>query len=238
MPEPVRAQLTYPLQWFHIQFDDIYKRYHQRNPIEFYNLEDLWDDADEVVGSIGLGLFEFGTQDHSTFSYEGYSMLVDPADFPPGVNLGTPGDPQYVMMMPFTPEGAKNLRSLAVVFQDPEHYGTLVNLRVPQGSLIYGPEQVDTIIDNDAQVNQQIAMWVRHGSEVVRGHTLLVPVGGDMLYIEPLWIVSLQNPLPEAKLFSVVYRGRAAMWGDLKQAIRLLGVSEAVEQEATALPRF
>ncbi|MBI3694749.1 MAG: UPF0182 family protein [Acidobacteria bacterium] len=238
MPEAVESQLSYPLQWFHIQFDDIYKRYHQQDPIEFYNVEDLWDDADEVVGSIGLGLFEFGTQDHSTFSYEGHSMLVDPADLPPGVDIGRPGELQYVMMMPFTPEGATNLRSLVLAFQDPGNYGTLVNLRIPQGTLVFGPEQVDTIIDNDSQVNQQITLWVRHGSEVVRGHTLLVPVAGDLLYIEPLWISSLQNPLPEIKLFSVVYRGRAAMWGTLDKAIRLLGLPEAAEQSVTELPWF
>src|SRR5262249_51487502 len=37
MPGAVKAQLTYPLQWFHIEFDDIYKRYHQKDPIQFYN---------------------------------------------------------------------------------------------------------------------------------------------------------------------------------------------------------
>jgi uncharacterized membrane protein (UPF0182 family) len=238
MPESVEAQLTYPLQWFHIQFDDIYKRYHQQDPLEFYNVEDLWDDADEVVGSIGLGLFEFGTGDHSTFSYEGYNMLVDPADLPPGVGIGRPGDPEYVMMKPFTPEGAANLRSLVLAFQDPGNYGTLVNLRVPQGTLVFGPEQADTIIDNDSQVNQQITLWVRHGSEVIRGHTLLIPVAGDLVYVEPLWISSLQNPLPEIKLFSVVYRDRAAMWGTLEKAIELLGVPEADEHRVTELPRF
>jgi len=238
MPSEVRAQLTYPIQWFHIQFDDIYKRYHQRDPLEFYNVEDLWDDADEVMGPLGLGLYEFGTGDQSTFSQEGHSMLVDPADFPAGVNIGRPGDLQYVMMMPFTPEGATNLRSLVVAYQDPENYGTLVNLRLAQGVLAFGPEQADTIIDNDADVNQQITLWVRHGSEVIRGHTMLVPIGGDILYVEPLWISSLQNPLPEIKLFSVVYRGRAAMWGTLREAILRLGVPEKVEHEATRLPSF
>jgi uncharacterized protein len=238
MPEPVRAQLVYPLQWFHLQFDDIYKRYHQRDPLEFYNVEDLWDDADEVVGSIGLGLFELGTGDQSTFSYEGHSMLVDPADLPPGVDIGRPGELQYVMTMPFTPESATNLRSLVIAFQDPEHYGTLVNLRIPQGTLVFGPEQADTIIDNDSEVNQQITLWVRHGSEVIRGHTLLLPVAGDLLYVEPLWISSLQNPLPEIKLFSVVYRGRATMWGTLEEAIQRLNIPEQVEHKDTALPSF
>ena len=238
MPKEVRAQLTYPLQWFHIQFDDIYKRYHQKHPIEFYNGEDLWDDADEVVGSLGPGLTEFGTGDQMTFSYEGYNLLLDPADLPEGSDIGEPGELQYALMMPYTPEGARNLRSLIIALQDPDNYGELVNLRVPQGIFIPGPEQADTNIDNDAQVNQQITLWIRHGSEVVRGHTLLLPVAGDLLYIEPLWIVSLQNPLPQIKLFSVVYRGRTTMAMTLDEAIRLLNTTEADEQRANELPWF
>ena len=238
MPAAVADQLTYPLQWLHVQFDDIYKRYHQQHPIEFYNAEDLWDDADEVVGSIGRGLTEFGTTDQMTFSYEGYNILLDPADLPAGAAVGTPGDLQYAMLMPFTPEGAGNLRSLVLAFQDPDSYGRLLNLRVPQGVFIAGPEQADTLIDNDAQVNQQITLWVRHGSEVLRGHTLLLPVAGDLMYIEPLWIVSLQNELPQIKLVSVVYRGRTTMATSLDRAIRLLGSSEADEQRANELPWF
>jgi len=238
MPSPVEAQLTYPLQWFHIQFDDIYKRYHQRDPIEFYNVEDLWDDADEVVGSIGRGLTEFGTTDQMTFSYEGYNLLLDPNDLPPGWSDVPLEDLQFTLLMPFTPDGARNLRALVLAFQDPRHYGELLNLRIPQGEFIAGPEQADAYIDDDAQVNQQITLWVRHGSEVVRGHTILLPVRGDVLYVEPLWISSLQNPLPQIKLFSVVYRGRTTMATSLAEAIRLLDIPEAEEQRANELPWF
>jgi len=238
MPSAVSNQLTYPLQWFHIQFDDIYKRYHQQHPIEFYNVEDLWDDADEVVGSIGRGLTEFGTTDQMTFSYEGYDILLDPADLPAGAAVGTAGELQYALLMPFTPEGARNLRSLVLAFQDPDSYGRLLNLRVPQGVFVTGPEQADTLIDDDTQVNQQITLWVRHGSEVVRGHTLLLPIAGDLMYIEPLWIMSLQNELPQIKLVSVVYRGRTTMATSLEEAIRLLDGSEADEQRANELPWF
>ena len=238
MPEAVQAQLTYPLQWFHIQFDDIYKRYHQRDPLEFYNAEDLWDDADEVLGSIGRGLTEFGTTDQMTFSYEGHPLLIDPTDLPPGTGLGPPGQLRYVLLMPFTPEGARNLRSVVMAVQDPDRYGELLSLQVPQGMFLPGPEQADTYIDNDAQINQQITLWVRHGSEVVRGHTLLLPIAGDLLYVEPLWIVSLQNELPQLKLFSVVYRGRTTMGTSLSEAIRLQGVPEQAERESNALPWF
>ena len=238
MPAAVRAQLNYPLQWFHLQFDDIYKRYHMRDPLEFYNVEDLWDDADESLGSLGRGLEEYGTGDEMTFSYEGFNALIDPADLPAGADVGADGAMQYAMLMPFTPEGGRNLRSLVVALQDPGQYGRLLSLRIPQGVFVPGPEQADTIIDTDGQVNQQIALWIRHASEVIRGHTLVLPVKGDLLYIEPLWISSIQNPLPEVKLYSVVYKGRCVMGTSVQEAIEYLDQSEAAEQQRNQLPWF
>lgn len=224
MPGSVRAHLTYPLQWFHIQFDDVYKRYHQRDYVEFYNLEDLWDDADEVLGPIGVGLTGLGTSDEATFSFEGYHMLVDAADLPrgPGGYWGA-SEPQFAMMMPFTPEGARNLRSLIVAAQDPGDYGKLYSLRIPQGAFVPGPEQADAMIDADALVNQQITLWVRHGAQVMAGHTLLVPVHGDVLYIQPIFVKSAQNTIPQIRLVSVVYRGRVTMAPTLEEAIHLQG---------------
>ena len=220
MPEPVNAQLTYPLQWFHIQFDDIYKRYHQHDPIEFYNVEDLWDDADETIGSIGRGLSGFGTADQMTFSYEGYDLLLDPADLPPGVDIGEAGDLQYAMLMPFTPEAARNLRSLIIALQDPGNYGRLLSLQIPQGMFVPGPEQIDAYIDNDRPVHQQVTMWIRHAAEVMRGNTLLLPVGGDLLYLETVWVNSIQNELPQLKLFAVRYHDRITSGATLEEAIR------------------
>jgi len=238
MPAPVRAQLNYPLQWFHLQFDDIYKRYHMRNATEFYNVEDLWDDADEVLGSLGRGLEEYGTTDEMTFSYEGFNALIDPADLPAGVEVGRPGDLQYAMLMPFTPEGGRNLRALVMALQDAGSYGRLINFRIPQGVFVPGPEQADTTIDTDSQVNQQIALWIRHASEVIRGHTIVIPVKGDVMYIEPLWISSIQNHLPEVKLYSVVYKGRCVMSTSLAGAIAALDRTEAQEQHDNQLPWF
>ncbi len=223
MPAAVAAQLTYPLQWFHVQFDDIYKRYHQRDPIQFYNVEDLWDDADEVLGSVGRGLKGMGSTDQSTFSFEGHPMLIDPADLPPGVGIGTPGALEYAMVFPFTPEGQRNLRSLVMVFQDPEHYGKLVSLQIPQGQFVPGPEQIESYIDNDRPVHQQVTMWIRHASEVIRGHMVVLPVQGDLLYIETIWVNSTQNELPQLKLFAVRYHGKIASGLTLEEAIRKLG---------------
>jgi len=235
MAEEVAAQLTYPLQWFHVQFDDIYKRYHQRHPIQFYNVEDLWDDADETVGSLGRGLSGYGTGDQMTFSYEGYNALLDPVDLPPGVDIGAPGDMQYAMLMPFTPESARNLRALVIALQDPRQYGRLISLQIPQGTFVPGPEQIDAYIDNDRPVHQQVTMWIRHASEVIRGSTLLLPVGGDPMYIETIWVNSLQNDLPQLKLFAVRYHDRITSGSSLAQAIGNRELIRAPETERWAL---
>ena len=227
MPKEVRAQLTYPLQWFHVQFDDIYKRYHQKDPVQFYNVEDIWDDADEVLGSIGRGLKGFGSGDQSTFSYEGHPMLIDPADFPSGVDVGTPGRLEYCLVMPFTPEGQRNLRSLIVAFQDPEHYGQLVSLQIPQGTFVPGPEQIESYIDNDRPVHQRVTMWIRHASEVVRGHMSVLPLLGDVMYVETVWVNSTQNDLPQLKLVAVRYRGRITSGPTLEEAVRKQGLPQA-----------
>ncbi len=65
-----------------------------------------------MLGSIGRGLKGFGSTDQSTFSFEGHPMLIDPADLPAGVDIGTPGQLEYCLVWPFTPEGNRNLRSL------------------------------------------------------------------------------------------------------------------------------
>ena len=52
MSSDLRAQVTYPTHLFHLQFDDLYIYYHMNDPMYFFNLEDMWDDADEVLGPI------------------------------------------------------------------------------------------------------------------------------------------------------------------------------------------
>jgi uncharacterized membrane protein (UPF0182 family) len=63
-------------------------------------------------------------------------------------------------------------------------------------------------------------MWIRHGSEVIRGGTLLLPIGGDLLYLETVWANSLQNNLPQLKIFAVRYHGLITSGTTLEEAIQ------------------
>ena len=238
MPEPVREQLNYPLQWFHIQFDDIYKRYHMTDPLEFYNVEDLWDDADDVLGSLGRGLEEYGTRDEMTFSYEGFNALIDPSDLPAGAVAGPPGELQYAMMMPFTPEGGRNMRALIIALQDPKPTGSSSACVCRKANSYPDPSRRTR---SSTRIRRSISRS-RSGSATLRksfaGTRSCFPSKGDLIYIEPLWISSIQNHLPELKLYSVVYRGRCVMATSLEKAIEYLDMTEAEEQGENELPWF
>jgi len=211
MPASVRQQLTYPVHLFHTQFDDLYIYYHMDEPMYYFNMEDMWDDADEVLGPIldeGKAI---------TFSIEPQHLLVETGGALPASNNGT----QFALMAPFTPEGARNLRAVPIAYQDGEDYGRLMVLQVPKGEYVLGPEQADAVIDQDPEIAQQISWWNRKGLEVLRGHTSLLLVDNELIYIEPIFIRSKQNPIPQLKRVVAVVRGHAYMAETLEGALRL-----------------
>jgi uncharacterized protein len=211
MPESVRHQLTYPIQLLHIQFDDLYIYYHMKDPMYFFNMEDMWDDADEVLGPI------LDTGKAITFSMEPFACMLET-----GNGVLPPANPkvQYSLAMVFTPEKALNLRGIPIVYQDPPDYGKITVLQIPKGQYVIGPEQADAAIDQDPFISQNFSWWNRRGMEVIRGHTTLLPVGKEVLYVEPIFLRSQQNHLPQLKKVVVVFRGRPFMEDNLEKAVR------------------
>ena len=210
MPGALREHVYYPTQLFHLQFDDLYIFYQMDDPLTFFSLEDRLDDGDEVVGPIlseGAAI---------SFSIEPYFWIAE-AD---GAMPKAKDDEQFALSMAFTPEDAVNLRSIITVYQDGEDYGRTSMLRVPKGTFVLGPEQADAAVDQDAFISQQIALWNRQGLDVIRGHTTPLVVDNELLYIEPIFIKSKQNPVPQLKRVVVVFRGHAALGETLEEALR------------------
>jgi uncharacterized membrane protein (UPF0182 family) len=210
MPEEIREQIQYPVQLLHTQFDDLYIEYHMTDPLTFFSFEDAFDDADEVVGPIldeGRAI---------TFSIEPYYWVAETGDALPASS----DDSQFSLSTVFTPEGALNLRAIVTAYMDGDDYGKLSMLKVPKGEFYPGPEQADAAIDQDAFISQQIGLWNRIGLEVIRGHTTPLVVGKEVLYVEPLFIRSKQNPVPQLKRVVVVFRGQAVMGNSLKDALK------------------
>ncbi len=224
MPAGVRQQLTYPVHLFHIQFDDLYIYYHMNDPMYFFNMEDMWDDADEVLGPIldrGKAI---------TFSLEPQNIVVETG----GILPASTAETQFALTMAFTPEGARNLRAMPIAYQDGEDYGRLVVLQVPKGDYVMGPEQADAVIDQDPDISEKLSWWNRQGNEVIRGHTTTLLVDDELLFIEPVFIRSQQNSLTQLKRVIVVLRGKAYIAETLQGAVQLALDAEAAPAVAQA----
>ncbi len=214
MPQGVRAQLTYPVQWFHTQIDDAYLYYHMNEPMYYFNMEDMWDDGDEVLGPI------IDSGHAIRFSIEPFYVMVETGKG--GVPAAASGDQaQFALAALYTPEKALNLRGIPIAFQDPGNYGQVVILGVPKGIYSIGPEQADSAIDQEPHISEQISWWNRRGNDVIRGHTTALLVAGEVIYVEPIFIRSQQNPVTQMKRVVAVFRGVARMGGTLEEALRL-----------------
>jgi len=107
------------------------------------------------------------------------------------------------------------------VYQDGEDYGRLISLQVPKPHFYLGPEQADAAIDQQPNISEQISWWNRQGNDVIRGHTITLLIKGEIIYIEPIFIRSQQNPVPQMKRVIVVFRGNASMGDTVEEALRL-----------------
>lgn len=209
MPPHVERHRQFPTQLFHAQFDDLFIYYHVTEPLPYFNQEDLFDDADEVLGPMvqeGEGI---------TFSMEPYPSILETGTDFPASSSGT----QFALNQIFTPEGALNLRALVSVYQDGDDYGRLSMLQVPKGYFVHGPEQAEAVIDQDELIAQQFGFWNSTGVEVLRGYLTPVVIDGEVMYIEPVFIRSVQNPYPQLNRIVVVARGEAVMAPTVAEAI-------------------
>jgi uncharacterized membrane protein (UPF0182 family) len=67
-------------------------------------------------------------------------------------------------------------------------YGKMRLLQLPQGSSVAGPGQVENTFVSDSNVKTQIRLLQDQGTKVVYGNLLTLPVGGGLLYVQPLYV--------------------------------------------------
>ena len=92
-----------------------------------------------------------------------------------------------------------------VGLSDPTDYGQLNLYDVPQGTL--GPANADAEIQADNAVSSEITLLNQHGSQVLLGETLMVPIGDSIVYIRPLYVAASSNPQPKLEYVVAVLGG-------------------------------
>jgi uncharacterized membrane protein (UPF0182 family) len=69
-------------------------------------------------------------------------------------------------------------------------YGKLTLLALPRTDTLPGPGQVQNNFNTDTAVANQLALLTRGDTSVVRGNLLTLPVGGGLLYVQPIYVKS------------------------------------------------
>jgi uncharacterized membrane protein (UPF0182 family) len=111
---------------------------------------------------------------------------------------------------------------------DPDKYGRVDVIRFPANTVIYGPQQVDATINQDTQVSQQLSLWERSGSNVLRGNLLVIPFATSVLYVQPLFLQATSaNALPELKRVITAAGGQVGMGEDLESALDVMFRAQA-----------
>ena len=185
MPESLRSHLRYPEDFFTIQADK-YLKFHMTDPQVFYNQEDLWNFPLELFFSA------------SSQPMEPYYLI-----------MGLPGEEQeeFVLIMPFTPDGKPNLVGWLAARNDGEHYGSLIAYTFPKERQIDGPQQVEARITTNPDISQQFTLWDQAGSNVLRGNLLVIPVGQNIIYAEPIYLKAEDIDYPQLTRVVLVQQG-------------------------------
>jgi uncharacterized membrane protein (UPF0182 family) len=200
IPDEIRKHFRYPIDLFHVQAN-MYRTYHMTNLELFYNREDVWQIPTEKYFNDDIAMEPYYV-----------TMKLDDSD-----------REEFILMLPFTPNAKQNMISWMAVRNDGEHYGETFVYQFTKQRNIYGPQQIENRINQNASISQQLNLWSQGGSRVIRGNLLVIPIEDTVIYVEPLYIESSnQTSLPEVKQVIVAYQDYIVMEPTLERSIERL----------------
>lgn len=116
-------------------------------------------------------------------------------------------------------------------------YGTLRLLTVTDDN-VPGPGQVQSIFNTDTAVANQLALLTRGDTSVARGNLLTLPVGGGLLYVQPIYVQSAgETRYPLLRKVLVAFGDRIAFQDTLDAALNdLFGGDSGVDAGDAGVP--
>jgi len=195
----LKKHLRYPENLFSIQADQ-YRTFHMTDPQVFYNREDLWAAPKE--------------------KYAGEVQAMEPYY----ILAKLPGSDQleYMLMTPFTPQNRDNMISWMAARSDFPQYGKMLFYQLPKEKLVYGPNQIEAMIDQNTTISQQLTLWNQNGSRVIRGKQIVTPIENSFLYVVPLYLTAQGANFPQLKRVIAVAGDKVVMEPTLDAALSAL----------------
>ena len=205
----VMAHVRYPEDLFKVQ-RSLMAKYHVTDPGAFYNGQDYWTVPDDP------------TQEQRTVDQPPYYL-----------SLAMPGQksPSFSLTTTFKPQGDRPVLSgfMAVdsnagnvAGKRSEGYGAIRLLELPRDTTVKGPGQVQNDIESSNIASPRFTLTLSQflnnnrtqGSQVELGNQLTLPVGGGLLYVEPIYVrAKTGSSYPLARAIVVAF-GNQLAWSD------------------------
>jgi uncharacterized membrane protein (UPF0182 family) len=161
-------------------------KYHVTDPGAFYSKEDAWRTPNDPVKTVAEG--------------------VEPPLQPPyylTLSPGTDAPPNYSIYSTYIPDAsgettrdiltgylAANSNAGSKDGKVSKDYGVLKLLVLPKGDAIPAPGQVQNSFRTDPKVSTELNLLKTGDTRVINGNLLTLPVGGGLLYVQPVYIES------------------------------------------------
>lgn len=210
MSEELWKHMRYPEDFFEVQ-TDVYRTYHMTDTNTYYNREDVWE-----VTPVGR------------------KRRISPNYVT--MKLWGEKDPEFAIIVPYMPLGRDNLIGWMAGRCDPGKYGELLVYQFPKQKLIYGPAQIEALINQNPEISAQLSLWSQRGSEVIIGDLLVIPIGKSLLYVQPLYLKAENGELPELKRVIVSTGGRVEWDETFAGALEKLIGKKASEKGSAVRP--
>ena len=215
MSGELMSHVRYPADLFKMQ-RAVLGRYHVTEADAFYSREDAWTTPKDP------------TQGQA-------STLLQPPYY---LTMQMPGqeEPTYSIYSTFIPEArgtqSRNvLRGYLAVDSNAgsedgtraDGYGKLRLLALPEDDNVPGPGQVQNTFNSDPTVSQSLNLLKQGQSDVINGNLLTVPVGGGLLYVQPVYVRSTgETSYPVLQKVLVAFGDQIAFQDTLDEALNVL----------------
>lgn len=221
MPLAIRQHLRYPSDLFSVQAATL-GRYHITSATAFYNASDRW----QVSPTTGAGTPNQALTQTVVTDVNGNVISTNLSPMLPIYQVGSlpqANHQQLLESLAFVPAGnsstVQSLTAFMVATSGLNDYGQLHVYETPRGQSVTGPAQADSEIQQNAKVSSIITPLDQHGSQVLLGNDLMVPLDQSVLYVRPLYVTSTSNPMPQLKYVIAVFNQQVGISPTLAGAI-------------------
>jgi len=209
------SHVRYPSDLFKTQ-RSVLGSYHVTEAGAFYSQQDAWMTPNDPVEGTGLG----------TLQPPYYLTLQAPGETESAFSLYSTFIPQS------TGETTRNVLTGYLIanadagneagkFND--SYGKLTLLNLPRETVVPGPGQVQNNFNADSNVSSLLNLLRQGSTRVLNGNLLTLPVGGGLLYVQPVYIESTgETSYPLLQKILVAFGDQIAFEDTLELALDAL----------------